>query len=152
MGRQTKALMQVGGIRGMANSLQTLARSGQGDTELDKKMKAASKRAAQAIVPEAQKMVPVISGALKRSIRADATRRYARIKAGTAARTPYALAVHRGTYRPGSKVRTRATKYLSSVIPKVFPEIIDAYVKAMNEIAKEFQKKHGVDRIQRARR
>ena len=152
MPRQTKALMQVGGIRGMANSLQTLARSGQGDSELDEKMRAASKRAAQAIVPEAQKMVPVISGALKRSIRADATRRYARIKAGTAARTPYALAVHRGTYRPGSKGRTRATKYLSSVIPKVFPEIIDEYVKAMNSIAREFQKKHGVDRIQRARR
>ena len=144
--------MQVGGIRGMANSLQTLARSGQGDSALDEKMRAASKRAAEAIVPEAKKMVPVISGALQRSIKADATRRYARIKAGTAARTPYALAVHRGTYRPGSKVRTKATKYLSSVIPKVWPQIVDEYVKAMNEIAKEFQKRHGVDRIQRARR
>ena len=50
MGRQTKALMQVGGIRGMASSLQTLAREpGLGaDTELDKKMKAASKAAAEA--------------------------------------------------------------------------------------------------------
>ena len=146
--------MQVGGIRGMASSLQTLAREpGLGaDTELDKKMKAASKAAAEAIVPSAKKAVPVISGALQRSIKSDATRRYGRIIAGTPARTPYALAVHRGTYRPGSKVRTRATKYLSSVIPKVFPEIIDEYVKAMNSIAKEFQKKHGVDRILRARR
>ena len=152
MGRQTKALMEVGGIRGMANSLQTLARSGQGDTELDKKMKAASKAAAEAIVPSAKKAVPVITGALQRSIKSDATRRYGRIIAGTPPRTPYALAVHRGTYRRGSKVRTRATKYLSSVIPKVFPEIIDEYVKAMNSIAKEFQKKHGVDRILRARR
>ena len=152
MGRQTKALMQVGGIRGMASSLQNLAREGAGDTELDKKMRAASKAAAEAIVPAAKAAVPVISGALQRSIKADATRRYGRIIAGTPARTPYALAVHRGTYRPGSKVRTRATKYLSSVIPKVFPQIIDEYVKAMNSIAKEFQKKHGVDRILRARR
>ena len=144
--------MQVGGIRGMASSLQTLARTGQGDTELDKKMKAASKAAAEAIVPSAKKAVPVISGALQRSIKSDATRRYGRIIAGTPTRTPYALAVHRGTYRKGSRVRTRATKYLSAVIPKVFPEIIEEYVKAMNSIAKEFQKKLGVDRIQRARR
>ena len=135
----------------MASSLQNLARDPNQatDNELDAKMRAASKAAAEAIVPEAKKMVPVISGALQRSIKADSTRRYGVIKAGTAARTPYALAVHRGTYRPGSKVRTRATRYLSSVIPKVFPEIIDAYVKAMNEIAREFQKKHGVDRILR---
>ena len=152
MGRQSKALMQVGGIRGMASSLQTLARAGQGDTELDKKMKAASKAAAEAIVPAAKAAVPVISGALQRTIKSDATRRYGRIIAGTPGRVPYALAVHRGTYRRGSKVRTRATKYLSSVIPKVFPEIIDEYVKAMNSIAREFQKKHGVDRILRARR
>jgi len=147
-----KALMQVGGVRGMASSLQTLARSGQGDTELDKKMKAASLAAAQAIVPEAKKMVPVRSGALQRSIKATSTRRYGVIKAGTAARTPYALAVHRGAYHRGSKARTRATKYLSSVIYKVWPEIVDEYVKAMNEIARDFQKRHGVDRIQRARR
>ena len=144
--------MQVGGIRGMASSLQNLAREGAGDTELDKKMKAASKAAAEAIVPAAKAAVPVISGALQRSIKSDATRRYGRIIAGTPTRTPYALAVHRGTYRKGSRVRTRATKYLSSVIPKGFPEIIDEYVKAMNSIAKEFQKKHGVDRILRARR
>ena len=136
----------------MARSLQNLAREGAGDTELDKKMKAASKAAAEAIVPSAKAAVPVISGALQRSIKADATRRYGRIIAGTPGRVPYALAVHRGTSRRGSKVRTRATKYLSSVIPKVFPEIIDEYVKAMNSIAKEFQKKHGVDRILRARR
>ncbi len=136
----------------MASSLQTLARSGQGDSELDKKMKAASKAAAEAIVPEAKKMVPVRSGALQRSIRADSTRRYGVIKAGTPSRTPYALAVHRGALHRGSRVRTRATKYLSSVIYKVWPEIVDEYVKAMNSIAKEFQKKHGVDRIQRARR
>jgi len=147
-----KALMQVGGVRGMASSLQTLARSGQGDTELDKKMKAASKAAAEAIVPEAKKMVPVRSGALQRSIKATSTRRYGVIKAGTAARTPYALAVHRGASHRGSKARTRATKYLSSVIYKVWPEIVDEYVKAMNEIARDFQKRHGVDRIQRARR
>ena len=149
---KAKALLQVGGVHGMARSLQNLAREGMGDTELDNKMRAASKAAAEAIVPFAKAAVPVRTGALQRTIKADATRRYGRIIAGTPTRVPYALAVHRGRYIRESKKRTKATKFLSSVIPKAFPEIVDEYVKAMNEIAKEFQKKHGVDRIYRARR
>ena len=149
---KAKALLQVGGVHGMARSLQNLAREGMGDTELDNKMRAASKAAAEAIVPYAKQAVPVRTGALQRTIKADATRRYGRIIAGTPTRVPYALAVHRGRYIRESKKRTKATKFLSSVIPKAFPEIVDEYVKAMNEIAKEFQKKHGVDRIYRARR
>ena len=149
---KAKALLQVGGVHGMARSLQNLAREGMGDTELDNKMRAASKAAAEKIVPFAKAAVPVRTGALQRTIKADATRRFGRIIAGTPTRVPYALAVHRGRYIRESKKRTKATKFLSSVIPKAFPEIVDEYVKAMNEIAKEFQKKHGVDRIYRARR
>ncbi len=152
MSRQTKALLQVGGVHGMASSLQNLAREGMGDTELDKKMKAASKAAAEKIVPYAKAAVPVRTGALRRSIKADATRRYGRIIAGTPTRVPYALAVHAGRDIPGSRKRTKATKFISKSIPKAWPQIVDEYVKAMNAIAKEFQKKHGVDRIYRARR
>ena len=149
---KAKALLQVGGVHGMARSLQNLAREGMGDTELDTKMRAASKAAAEAIVPYAKRRVPVVSGRLRDSIRADATRRYGRIIAGTPARVPYARIVHRGVDIPGSRRRTRATKYLSKSVPKAWPQIVDEYVKAMNEIAKEFQAKHGVDRIYRARR
>ncbi len=149
---KAKALLQVGGVHGMASSLQNLARDpgSATDNELDRKMKAASKAAAEKIVPYAKAAVPVRTGSLQRTIKADATRRYGRIIAGTPTRVPYALAVHRGRYIEGSKKRTKATRFLSSVIPKAFPEIIDEYVKAMNSIAKEFQKKHGVDRIFRA--
>ena len=149
---KAKALLQVGGVHGMARSLQNLAREGMGDTELDNKMRAASKAAAEKIVPFAKAAVPVRTGALQRTIKADATRRFGRIIAGTPTRVPYALQVHRGVDIPGSRRRTRATKYLSKSIPKAWPQIVDEYVKAMNEIAKEFQKKHGVDRIYRARR
>jgi hypothetical protein len=147
-----KALLQVGGVHGMARSLQNLAREGQGDTELDKKMRAASKAAAEKIIPYAKAAVPVRTGALQRTIKADATRRYGRIIAGTPTRVPYALAVHRGRDIVGSRKRTKFTQFLSKSVPKAFPQIVDEYVKAMNEIAKEFQKKHGVDRIYRARR
>lgn len=138
----------------MASSLQNLARDpgSATDNELDAKMRAASKAAAEAIVPAAKAAVPVISGALQRSIKTDATRRYGRIIAGTPARVPYAQWVHGGRYQKSTRKRTKATPFISKVIPKVFPEIIEEYVKAMNSIAKEFQKKHGVDRILRARR
>ena len=142
-----QALIQAGGIRALSRSIRIMV-----DKDLGDEMRAASRAAAEKIVPYAKAAVPVISGALQRTIKSGATRRYGRIIAGTPGRVPYALAVHRGTYRRGSKARTRATKYLSSVIPKVFPQIIDEYVKAMNSIAKEFQKKPGVDRILRARR
>ena len=149
---KAKALIQVGGVQGMARALQNLAREGMGDTELDNKMRAASKAAAEAIVPFAKAAVPVRTGALQRTIKADAPRRYGRIIAGTPPRVPCALAVRRGVALPGTRKRTRFTKYLSKSVPKAWPQIVDEYVKAMNEIAKEFQKKHGVDRIYRARR
>ena len=143
-----RALIEAGGIKTLARSLRLLE-----DKELSDEMRAASKAAAEKIVPHAKKAVPVgATGRLKATIKADATRSRAIIKAGTPGRVPYALAVHRGRYIKSTGQRTKATKFLSSTIPKAWPEMVDEYVKAMNSIAKEFQKKHGVDRIQRARR
>ena len=138
-----KALMRVGGISTMAKSLRLLE-----DKELSDEMRAASKAAAEKIVPYAKEAVPVgATGRLKASIKADATRSRAIIKAGTATRVPYAYAVHRGRYIKSTGQRTKATKYLSTMIPKAWPEMVDEYVKAMNRIAKKFNKKHGVSRV-----
>ena len=60
---------------------------------------------------------------------------------------PYAYAVHRGRYIKSTGKRTKATKYLSTTIPKAFPEMVDEYVKAMDRIAKKFTAKHGVSRV-----
>jgi hypothetical protein len=111
-------------------------------------MKAASLEAAEKIVTHAKKMVPVTSGALRKSIKASATRSRARITAGSPKRVPYAKTVHRGRYYPSTGVRTKGTKYISKAVPKAFPEIIDAYVDAMDRIAKAFYKKHGAHRVQ----
>ena len=145
MGRQNEALLRVGGVTGMARSLQTLARSGGADTELDKEMKAASKAAAEKVIPYAKAKVPVVSGALRDTIRADATRRYGRINAGTPSKVTYARYVHRGRY-VGKGKTTKATKFISSVIPTAYPEIGDEYIRAMNTIAAKFEKRHGVSR------
>ena len=134
--------MRVGGIRGLARSLRLLE-----DKELSDEMKAVTKAAAQRIVPYAKDAVPVVSGKLRDTIKAEGTRRYARIKAGTAKKVPYARAVHSGRYYESLGKRTKGTPYIRKSIPKAYPEIIDEFVKGMNRIAKKFNKKHGVDRV-----
>jgi len=138
-----KALIEAGGIRTLSRSIRIMA-----DKELGDEMRAASKAAAEKIVPYAKRAVPVgATGRLKGTIKADATRSRAIIKAGTPGRVPYALAVHRGRYIKATGKRTKGTKYLSSMIPKAWPEMVDEYVQAMDKIAKKFNKKHGVSRV-----
>jgi hypothetical protein len=138
-----KALIEAGGIRTLARSIRIVV-----DDELSDEMRAASKAAAEKIVPYAKGAVPVgATGRLKETIKADATRSRAIIKAGTPSRVPYASAVHRGRYIKSTGQRTKATKYLSSMIPKAWPEMVTEYVEAMDRIAKKFNKKHGVSRV-----
>ena len=138
-----RALIEAGGIRTLARSLRIME-----DKELSDEMRAASRAAAEKIVPHAKKAVPVgATGRLKATITAKAsTRSRAVIKAGTPGRVPYALAVHRGRYIKSTGQRTKATPFLSSTIPKAWPEIVKEYVKAMDKIAKKFNSKHGVSR------
>ena len=133
-----KHLIQAGGIRRLSTSIRIMA-----DKELGDAMIAASKAAAEKVIPYAKSMVPVTSGALQRSIKTSATRSRARISAGSAKRVPYALPVHRGRYFKSTGTRTKATKFISKAIPKAYPEIRAEYVAAMNRISKAFAKKHG---------
>ena len=119
-----------------------------GDEELSKEMRAASKAAAQKIVPFAKQMVPVRTGALRDSITADSTRRAGLIWAGRGVKTkPYAYLVHRGYDRAGGRGRYIGKRYISKAVPKAWPQIIDEYTRSMNRIAKRFEKKHGVSRV-----
>ena len=137
-----KALIEAGGIRTLSRSIRIMA-----DKELGDEMRAASKAAAEKIVPYAKEKVPVgATGRLKASIKADATRSRAIIKAGTPTRVKYASAVHRGRVMKRGR-RTKHTKYLSEAIPKAWPEMVKEYVDAMDRIAKKFTAKHGVSRV-----
>jgi len=141
MGKSPDPLIRVGGIGSLAMSLRKIA-----DVELSEEMTAVSKEAAEKIVPHAKQMVPVNTGALSRSIKAGATRRYGKVIAGTASRVPYAYVVHRGRKLASGKI-SKATPYLSEAVKKAYPEIVKDYVKAMNKIAIKFEKKHGVSRV-----
>tara|TARA_R110000803_G_scaffold79437_1_gene145052 strand:+ start:2380 stop:2862 length:483 start_codon:yes stop_codon:yes gene_type:complete len=136
------ALVQAGGINALAKSVRLIR-----DKELTKEMKKVTKEAAEVIVPYAKRRVPVGTGKLRDSIKAEGTRRYARIKAGTPSRVPYARSVHTGRYFKSNGTRTDGTPYIREAIPEAFPEIIEAFVKGMSRIATEFNKKHGVDRV-----
>ena len=142
MGRNDP-LMRVGGIATLAMSLRRM-----GDEELSKEMRETSLAAAQKIVPFAKQRVPVRTGALRDSIKAGATRRHGLIMAGTKVKTkPYAYLIHAGFNRGGRQGRYVGKRYISKAVPEAWPLIINEYVKAMNRIAKAFEKKHGVARV-----
>ena len=141
--RQKKVLIEAGGIRGLANSLRRI-----GDEELSKEMKKVTMEAATILAEQSRKEVPIgpSGGTLKKSIKPESTRRYARVRAGTPSKVPYARAVHSGRYFKTTGVRTKGNPFIKRSIPKKYPEIVDAFVNGMNRIAKEFEKKHGVAR------
>ena len=121
--------MRVGGVKGMAISLRKL-----GDKELSEEMRAASLAAAEKIVPYAKAKAPVGTGSLRSSIRAEATRRYGRIAAGTTVATgKYARHVHSGYQRGRQKVR--GVPYLKDAIPMAFDEIKKEYVRKTDPVA-----------------
>ena len=140
--KKNEPLVRAGGVAALATSLRKI-----GDTELSAEMKAVTKAAAEKILPYAKKRVPVRTGKLRDSIKAEGTRRYARIKAGSAKRVPYARAVHSGRYIEATGVRTKGTPYIKRAIPEAWPLIVDEFVKGMNRIAKKFEKKHGASRV-----
>ena len=146
-----KALIRAGGASALAMSLRRM-----GDKELSKEMRLANKAAAQELVAPAKKRAPVgspigrgagyVPGRLRDSIKADSTRRYARIKAGSPSRVPYARYVHAGGYAPGARRRSKATPFIRKAIHDAWPQMVKKYVKGMNKIARDFEKKHGASR------
>ena len=86
---------------------------------------------------------------LQASIKADATRSIARVKAGSPSRVPYARAVHSGRYvsQRTRGFRTKPNPFLREAIPEAWPELVKAYTKGLNAIAKKFNKKHGAHQV-----
>ena len=140
--KKNEPLVRAGGVAALATSLRKI-----GDTELSAEMKAVTKAAAEKVVPYAKKRAPVRTGKLRGSIKATGTRRYARIKAGTEKKVPYARAIHSGRYIESTGSRTKGAPFIRKAIPEAWPEIIEVFVKGMNRIAKDFEKKHGASRV-----
>ena len=147
-----EALIRAGGTSALAMSLRRMA-----DVELSKELREANKAAAETIVPHAKKRAPVgspidrgakyVPGRLRDSIKADSTRRYARIKAGSPGRVPYARYVHAGGFAPGARKRSKATPFIRKAIHDAWPQLVKKYIKGMDKVAADFEKKHGASRV-----
>ena len=123
-------LVMAGGARALAMSLRRL-----GDKELSDEMRAASKAAAEEIVPYAKRRAPYVSGKLEASIKADATRSIARIKAGSASRVPYARAIHSGRYisQRTRGIRTKPQPFIRKAIPEAWPQLVKQYERDLTK-------------------
>lgn len=105
------------------------------DKDLSKALRAANKSAAMVVADAAKLTVPERSGKLKRSIGASATLDSASVKAGTAARVPYAGAIHYGWGRRNIRPQPflmRALRKNTANIQAIYGRNIDEVVKQIN--------------------
>lgn len=98
--------------------------------DLDAIMRTANKESATLVVNDARPHVPVVSGKLAASMKAQNTHRNAVIKLGTPKRVPYAGPIHFGWPARGIK----AQPFLSKGIIKLRPQITERYAKAAKEV------------------
>jgi len=95
-------------------------------------LKAANKGAAVIIADDAKTKVPVRSGRLKKSIAGRGSQSSGSIKAGSAARVPYAGAIHFGWGRRN----IRPQMFLTDAMRDKLPEARDVYEDLMAEVWK----------------
>lgn len=102
------------------------------DTGLTSQLRATNRNAAEKVVKRALPKVPTRTGRLKRSVKALATQRGGRVKAGSAA-VPYAAAIHWGRtfgnvwHHKRARNPIRGRPFLYDAAKEARPEIIDSY-------------------------
>lgn len=113
-----------------------------GDADLRQQLKAANKNISQSIVDAALPDVPVRTGKLRASVKAQATTTSAYGKAGTPARVPYAAAIHWGVgARPGRGPHNiKGRPFLSDAAKKVEGRAIKEYEDQIRKLIKQVMK------------
>ena len=107
------------------------------DVELKKQLRLANKEAAQVVADQAKVEVPRRSGRLARSIGTQASQTSASVKAGTAARVPYAGPIHFGW----PKRNIRPQPFLYEAMDKRIGEVRRAYEKSLEKLGKSLSSK-----------
>ncbi len=115
--------VKIQGLREVQRALGDLS----GD--LKNEMKPTHLKAAQIVLPEAQRLAPFRTGNLSASLRASATRTGGRIRAGSAA-VPYAGPIHFGW--PARSIRPQPFVY-EALDPRR-DEVLEVYTKRLNEL------------------
>jgi HK97 gp10 family phage protein len=106
------------------------------DKEVPKAIRAANLEAANLVVPTAREKAPKRTGRLARSIGARATQKSASIKAGSAARVPYAGPIHFGWVRRHIKPQP----FLYDALDQRMGEVHRVYVMRMDQAIERFNR------------
>lgn len=104
-----------------------------GSTDLRRELRQSNRRAADIVRDEARSNVPQRSGALARSIGSQAGRTDAKVKAGSAARVPYAGPIHFGW--PARNIRPQP--FLYQAMAEKSDEVKAAYEEAMDRLGRQ---------------
>ena len=107
------------------------------DVGMKKQLRLANKEAAQVVADQAKVEVPRRSGRLARSIGVQASQTSAFVKAGTAARVPYAGPIHFGW----PKRNIRPQPFLYEAMDKRIGEVRKAYEKNLEKLGKGLSSK-----------
>jgi HK97 gp10 family phage protein len=101
--------------------------------DLGKKLRLANKDAVEVVKDEAKSQVPVRSGRLRKSINTQASQTSASVKAGSAARVPYAGVIHFGWGRKG----IHPQPFLFGAVAKKYDEVVEAYEKNIDKLKRD---------------
>jgi hypothetical protein len=106
----------------------------------DATMANANYEAAQLLIKKALPAVPVVSGALKASLKPSKTRAAAQVRAGNA-RVPYANPIHWGWFfdkKHNKRKNIRPNPFLANTLKYNYPEIIANYKKNAEILIKKY--------------
>ncbi|MBD0712555.1 HK97 gp10 family phage protein [Streptomyces sp. NBC_01732] len=131
--------VQVEGLNELKRSLRQLR-----DTELNKKVRAVNKTAAELVKPEARKTAPDHTrtakdakrykpGKLEKSITVVASANSAAIKAGSSSRVPYAGAIHFGFPRRN----IRPNRFLFRAMARKSDDVSETYEREITAVLRE---------------
>jgi len=126
MARRNGAEIQVENLRDLQRQLRSI------DRDLGKELRKANKSAAEIVAEQAVKEAPRRSGRLAKSVGALVGQRDAKVKAGSAARVPYAGPIHFGWAARGIKPNPflyRALSKTSEQAKEVYRTKIDALAR-----------------------
>ena len=124
--------IKVEGLKGLQRQLSQAA-----DKDMQKRIRKANKDAASIVSDEAKNIVPVRTGALRKSIGARGTNKAATVKAGTAARVPYAGPVHFGWRARGIEPQP----FLYEALGDKWREVYTQYDEQLSELVNELNRK-----------
>ncbi|MBB1251842.1 hypothetical protein [Streptomyces alkaliterrae] len=127
---RSRFTIRVEGLRELQQAMRRLR-----DSELDRRVKDVNKDVAKLVAAEAKSLraVPTKSGKLRRSIGALASRSDASVKAGSAARVPYAGPLHWGWRRRNIRPRP----FLRWAAGRKYDEAHETYTEGMAEVMRD---------------